>query len=177
MKLSTKLKMGAGALAIAAVAAASAQAATGTYNLGVTFVDPFTITEATPATFGQLVAEVNTTYSMTAASVVTPGAGGAVVGGTPAAGSFTLVDSSAGAAVDVTVDAPVAGPNGFLTINQFNCDYNTGTAATGATCAYDAAANPGAGTTLLVGFDITVAGSPPDAATDTATYDVTIVFD
>lgn len=178
MKLSTKLKIGAGALALAAVTATSAQALTDTFTVDVTFTEPFTITEATPGSLGELVAG-NGSYTQAATGGVitptTPGAG-VVVQGTSAI--ITLAETGAGTAdVDITVGNQQAGVNGFLTIDGFNCSYS-GSTATGASCAYDAETNPGnGGTALNIGFNVTVANDPVDADTDQADYDVTIVFD
>ena len=180
MKLSTKLKAGVAALALAGVVASSATALTSTFNVTATFVDPFSIAQTTQATFGELVAEVNTTYSLAADSTLTPGPGGSQAGAVvAAAGAYNVIDAAAGGAVDITVDNQQAGANGFITINAFNCDWNAGAAATtGATCAFNAQANPtAAGDTLLVGFDITVANTPADAATDTAAFDITVAYD
>lgn len=177
MKLSTKLKMSVAAAALAAVATTGAQAFTLAGNVvDVAFVDPFNITYDTSADFGDLVAAVNTTYAMDAAGNVTPGAGGAVVGGTQQQGVFTITDSGGTGVVDITVNGQVAGT--YMTIDGFNCDYNTGTTATGASCLYDGVANPtGGGTALNVGFNITIAGSPADGSSDQATFDVIVAYD
>ena len=179
MKLSSKLKAGVAALAIAGVAVAGAQALTSTFSLTVTFIDPFSITETTAANYGRVAAGVNTTYTQTALGVVTAGPGGAAFPApAPTAGVYSIVDASAGAAlVDVTVGNQQAGANGFVTVTGFSCTYGAAAAA-GATCTYNAAANPGAGgTPLNVGFNITVAGSPVNNATDTVAFDVSVAYD
>jgi hypothetical protein len=176
MKLSTKLKIGAATVALAAVAATGAQAFTLAGNtVDVAFVDPFNITYDTAADFGDLVAGVNTTYEMLPDNTVNPGPGGAVVGGTQQAGVFEVSDSGGTGVVDITVNNQVAGT--YMTIDEFNCDYNTGTAANGVSCLFDGVANPAAGTPLLVGFDITIAGSPAGGSSDAATFDVSVVYD
>lgn len=180
MKISTKLKISVGAVALAAVTATSAQALTDTFNVSVAFTEPFTITETTPGNLGELMAGANGSYEQVATTGVvtpiTPGTG-VVNNALESEAVITLVDTGeATADVDITVGNQQAGANGYITITAFDCDYN-GAALAGATCAYDAAANPAAGTALSIGFDILVAGSPPDASTDTADYDVTILFD
>jgi hypothetical protein len=178
MKLSTKLKISAGALALAAITATSAQALTDTFTVDVTFTEPFTITETTPGSLGELVT-TNGSYTQNATTgVVTPTTPGAGVVAAGAAAVITLTETGAGTAdVDITVDNQQAGVNGFMTIDGFNCSYG-GATATGASCVYDAEANPtGVGTALNIGFNVTVANSPVDADTDQADYDVTIVFD
>ena len=124
MKLSTKMKTGAVAVAGSAVAASGASALTSTFTLSVEFFDPFNILEATPADYGRLISGVATTYSMNTTNTITPGVGGSSTGGTPAAGSFTISDSSTGGTIDITVDNPVA--NGGVTITAFDCDWNGG---------------------------------------------------
>lgn len=179
MKLSTKLKAGVAALALAGVVASSANAVTETFQLSVTFTEPLSITQTTAANYGEIAANVNTTYTQVATTgVITAGPGGAAFTGTgEASGVYDIVDSTAGAGlVDITVGNQQAGANGFVTVTAFDCDYG-GAAASGATCTYNAAAAPGAGTDLTIGFDITVAGSPADGATDTVDFDVTVVFD
>ncbi|MCH2547403.1 MAG: hypothetical protein MK052_07330 [Alphaproteobacteria bacterium] len=175
MKLTTKLKISAGALAIAAVSVTSAQAYTETFTMSVAFANPFSFTEAVAADFATLI-NVNTTYELAPDSTLTPGAGGGQVTGTAAAGTYTVIDSAAGGTVDITVDNQQAGVNGFVTIDEFNCDYGGGAAVGGVSCSFPGAANPGAGTALRVGFDITVANDPADADTDTADFDVTVGY-
>lgn len=178
MKFSTKLKISAGALALAAVTATSAQALTDTFNVDVTFTEPFTITETTPGNLGELAA-INGSYTQAALTgVVTPTTAGAGVvnAATATQAEITLTETAGTADVDITVDNQQAGINGYLTIDGFDCSYNAA-ALTGATCAYDAVANPAAGSVLSIGFNVTVGGNPPDAATDQADYDVTILFD
>lgn len=179
MKLSSKLKAGVAALAIAGVAASAANALTSTFTLTVTFTEPLSITQTTAANYGEVAANVATTYTQVATTgVITAGPGGAAFVGTgEASGVYSIVDSTAGAAlIDITVDNQQAGANGFVTVTGFDCDYG-GAAAAGATCSYNAAAAPGAGTDLTLGFDITVAGPPVDGDTDTVAFDITVAFD
>lgn len=177
MKLSTKMKTGAAAVAGSAVVASGASALTSTFTLAIEFFDPFTITETIPADFGRLISGVATTYVMDVTGAITPGAGGSSTGGTPTQGSYTIKDSAGTAAVDVTVDNPVA--NGGVTITAFDCDWNAAASVdAGATCDFNAVPNPAAaGDVLLLGFNITVDGTQATLATASPTFDVTVAYD
>lgn len=160
-----------------AAAAGSAHALTTTFTVAVEFFDPFIITETVPASFGRLISGVATTYVLETTDNLISGAGGSPTGGTPAAGRYTISDSSTGGAIDIVVDNPVA--NGGVTINSFDCLWNAGAAAdNGVNCNFNALPNPTIdGQVLVVGFDIAVDGTQNTLDVANPTFDVTVTYD
>lgn len=157
--------------------ASSAYALTSTFTIAINFVDPFSLTEATAMSFGNLLANQAATYTLDTADAVTASAGGAVVGGTPASADITVADSGSSATTLNVQVVNLTASNGVTPSLPF-CNYDGGGATACGAAAVTGLTNPGTGTkTLIVGLTLTADGTQADASAATPSYDVTVAYD
>lgn len=148
----------------------AAMAVTQSVTANIAFDTPLSITKNADINFGTVKAGVNDTYTITTAGVVTAAGAGQTISGTPAAGNLTIAGSTT-QVIDISTGSYTA--NNGVTPSNATCAYNGGSAGA---CSLTSQAAPGAGKTLLLGVDATVAGSPAAGATAAPTFVVTVVY-
>lgn len=141
-------------------------------TVGMSFLDPVTITEVNPLQFGLLNVNMKNNEKVTIGpnGSVTDTKGN-VVGGTQAAANLT-VTATASQTITITI-GNVSSATGY-SLGSFKCRYNG--AGTDSTCdggGYSATSASSA--TLLVGATLTGNGNAV-AGTDNSTFDVTVVY-
>lgn len=153
----------------------SAYAATQTVTAHIKFVTDITVTENKYPDFGDVVAGVADTYTLSTAGAVTAAGSGKWEGGTSQAGNYTIT-ASAGTPMEMYVGTYTAGTNGTTAANAI-CNYNAaGDAACGTSGSPDLIASPVASATLLIGLDATTLATSTDGQTDNPSFDLHVVY-
>ena len=153
------------------LASGIAFAATQNITANVNFDTALTITKTNDISFGLVKALQAGTYTISAAGVVTPTAGGVVLGGTPTAASLSIVGSTT-QLIDISTGNYQV--NAGVTPSAATCKYNAGIEAACGTLTSQAA--PGTGKTLLVGVQIAADGTQGAGSTAAPTFDVVVNY-
>ena len=138
----------------------------------IRFDTPLTVTKNADIDFKSVTAGVaQTVYRISTASAVSVVSGpGTAVFGTPVAGNLTISGSTT-QGITIAAGNAAAGSGG-ATVGTFRGNYNGG----GSTTFPISGAAPGAGKTLLIGCDLTTAGSEAAGSTDNPTFDITVTY-
>jgi len=150
----------------------AAWSATQSVTANIRFDSPLTITKTQDIDYGSVTAGQNNTYTIspTGATSVSGSGTGTYLFGAPHAASINI----AGSTTD-TLNISVGGytANNGVTPANATCKYGAGAAGS---CSIAAAASPSAGTTLLVGADVTADGTQAAGTSAAPTFTLTIVY-
>ncbi len=156
--------------AIALVMVPDAWSATQSVTANIRFDTPLNITKTQDIDFGSVQASTADTYTISPTGSTSHSGSGAYLFGSPHAASITLAGSTTNT-MNISVGSYTA--NNGVTPANATCKYGSGAAGS---CAIPAAAAPGAGTTLLVGADVTADGTQAAGTTAAPTFTLTIVY-
>jgi hypothetical protein len=150
----------------------AAYAATQSVTANATFDAVLSLTKNADINFGLLKAGTGGTYIINTAGVITPSAGGVVVGGTPAFGQITVTGSTT-QTVAISTGSYVA--DAGVTPSLATCNYNNADIANCDTGGTSLAA-PGAGKVLKLGVKIVADGTQTAGSTAAPTFVVTVIY-
>lgn len=148
---------------------ADAMAATQSVTANIDFDTPLTLTKVNDINFGT-VSTTPDTYTISTAGAVTNAGAGQWLYGTPKAGNITIA-GSATQTVSISVGSYVA--SAHVTLGTPTCTYN---AVAVTACNGAGLAAPGAGKTLLLGINATVATGVVAGTPETPSYTVTVIY-
>ena len=155
-----------------ALASTSAYAVTQSVTANLTFDSALTLTKTSDINFGTVQASTPGTYTIATTGVVTPSAGGVVIGGTPTAGAITIAGSTT-QTVAISTGTYVA--NSGVTLSNATCSYNGG-ASTACDAGLTGQTAAGTGKTLKLGVQATSDGTAASGVTASPTFIVTVVY-
>lgn len=171
--MQNSIKKGMAAVGATSLAASSAYALTSTFNISISFSQPFTIVETTPMSFGSVIATTTADYTISTIDVVTATGSGASIGGVPAAGDYTITDTGTAANnIDITVGALTAN-NGVTPVNPV-CNYNAQGDVAG--CTLVNVTNAGGGNVMNVGVTLQVDGTQANGSSATPTFTIAVAY-
>ena len=153
----------------------AAYAATLVVTGHVRFLTHITITQVADPDFGSVSAGIADTYTLSTAGGVTAAGGPThIEGGAPAAGSYTLVASTA-QGINIFCSGYTA--QGVSTPSALTCSYNAGAETACASGASPLAiASPLASANLKVGLKVTTTAAGTDNESDTPTLTLNVVY-
>lgn len=168
----TKFMAGLSVAVIALVTVPNAWSATQPVTANIKFDTPLGVNKTQDIDYGSVTAGQNNTYTIspTGATSVTGSGSGAYLFGTAHAASITLSGSTTDT-LNINVGGYTA--NNGVTPANATCKYGSGSAGS---CVIPTAAAPGAGTTLLVGADVTADGTQAAGTSAAPTFTLTIVY-
>jgi len=170
MKLSKKI-LALGLLGSVFVAG-GAYAATQSVTANMTFDTALSLVKNADISFGIVKASQAGTYAINTSGVVSPTAGGVVIGGTPAFGQITISGSTT-QTVAISTGAYVA--DSGVTPSAATCKYGTGS-ETACDTPLTAQAAPGAGKVLKLGVTAASDGTAGAGTTAAPTFTVTVIY-
>jgi hypothetical protein len=150
-----------------------AYAATQSVTANATFDSALTLTKDADINFGTLKSLTVGTYVIDTAGVVTPSAGGVIIGGTPAFGQITITGS---ATQTVAISTGTYTVNNGVTPSAATCEYNGAPIANCDTGGAGLAAPTGVGKVLKLGVQIAADGTQAANSTSAPTFVVTVVY-
>lgn len=161
------------AVGATSLAASSAYALTSTFNISISFSQPFTIVETTHMNFGTVIADTTANYILTTADAVSATGSGALVAGVPAAGDYTITDTgSAGNNIDIGV-AGLTVDNGATPINPV-CNWNAQGDIAG--CTLVNVTDASGGKILNIGMTLQVDGSQSNGGSANPTFTISVMY-
>ena len=155
-----------------ALVSGGAYAATQSVTANMTFDSALSLTKNADINFGSVKGSQTGTYTIDTAGVVTPTAGGVVIGGTPAFGQITITGSSS---QTVAISTGTYTVDHGVTLSAATCSYN-GAAAVACDTPLTGLSAPGVGKTLKLGVTAVSDGTATAGTTATPTFVVTVVY-
>lgn len=152
--------------------AGSAYAATQSVTANMSFDAAVALSKTADINFGIVQSLTAGTYTITPAGVVTPTAGGVLIGGTSSAASITV---SGSASQTVAISTGTYASDNGVSVSNATCSYDGGS-STSCDSGLSTQSAPGVGKVLRVGVTATADGNQTAGSTASPTFVVTVVY-